>query len=244
MKLFLDVTRIATRVIGSAPTGIDRVEYAYAKEILGGYKELGTVPVITSPLFSGSLREPVAGRILSKVAAAWHLDAGPHQDAVYQKLKRYLESPLDERRLHSYRVQGQPPLSRAMKQGYYPLRSFIRASTRLRRRLDRSRNQSCCYFNSSHTQLEKFGRFLWTASAGIKCVFFIHDLIPIDFPEFVSPGACARHKGQAADRVETCFRYPREFGLHAALRRGLFEWPRVFHTPDRNRPAWRFRTVP
>jgi glycosyltransferase involved in cell wall biosynthesis len=196
VRLFLDVTRIATRVIGSAPTGIDRVEYAYAKEILGKHKELGTVPVITSPLFSGALRVSVTEDILNRVALAWRLDTNPCEDSVYQELKRYLGVAAEEQRAHSYRVRGLPLLSRAMKQGYYPVRSLVRASTRLRRRLDRSKNRACCYFNSSHTQLEKLERFVWTASAGIKSVFFIHDLIPIDFPEFVSPGSCVRHEGR------------------------------------------------
>lgn len=83
-----------------------------------------------------------------------------------------------------------------MKQGYYPVRSLVRASTRLKRRINRSNNHSRCYLNSSHTQLENIERFLWTSSSAIKCVFFIHDLIPIDYPEFVSPPSCARHEGR------------------------------------------------
>ncbi len=196
MKLFLDVTRIATRIIGSAPTGIDRVEFSYATEILQQHKYLDTVPVITTPLFSGALRGAVTGDILNRVALAWRLDTQPRQDNVYQDLKRYLESPVDRARPCSLRVRGQPPISRAMKQGYYPIRSLIRASARLQRRLKHSADRSRCYFNSSHTQLEKLERFLWTRSAGLKCVFFIHDLIPIDFPEFVSPHSCARHEGR------------------------------------------------
>jgi len=30
----------------------------------------------------------------------------------------------------------------------------------------------------------------------MPCIFFIHDLIPIDFPEFVSPHSCERHEGR------------------------------------------------
>ena len=63
MKLFLDVTRIATRIIGSAPTGIDRVEYAYATEILRNHTDVDPVSVLTTPLFSGALRSAVIERI-------------------------------------------------------------------------------------------------------------------------------------------------------------------------------------
>jgi glycosyltransferase involved in cell wall biosynthesis len=196
MKLFLDVTRIATRVFGSAPTGIDRVEYAYATEILARHKELETVGVITTPLFSGALRGPVIEEVLDRVAHAWRLGTRPRQDRVYQDLKHYLETPIDEARTQSFRVRGERPVPRAMKQGYYPVRSLVRASVRLNRRLNNSNGKTRCYFNSSHTQLEKLERFLWTSSAKMKCVFFIHDLIPIDYPEFVSPRSCARHEGR------------------------------------------------
>ncbi len=196
MKLFLDVTRIATRVIGSAPTGIDRVEYAYATELLREHKDLNTLSVITTPLFSGALRGSVIEDILNRVALAWRLDTSPRQDNVYRDLKRYLETPIDWQRTQSFRVRGELPVPRAIKQGYYPVRSLIRASTRLHRRLNLSKAQNRCYFNSSHTQLEKFERFLWTRSAGIKCVFFIHDLIPVDYPEFVSPQSPERHEGR------------------------------------------------
>ena len=196
MKLFLDVTRIATRIIGSAPTGIDRVEYAYATEILQNHTEADPVSVLTTPVFSGALRSSVIEEILGRVALAWRLHQKPDQDQVYQDLKRYLESPIDEQRSNSFRVRGERAVQRAIKQGYYPVRSLARASTRLKRRIDRSNNQNRCYLNSSHTQLENIDRFLWTSSAAIKCVFFIHDLIPIDYPEFVSPSSCARHEGR------------------------------------------------
>jgi glycosyltransferase involved in cell wall biosynthesis len=196
MKLFLDVTRIATRIIGSAPTGIDRVEYAYATEILRNHTDVDPVSVLTTPLFSGALRGAVIEEILARVANAWRLHQKPDQDRVYQDLKRHLETPVDEQRSNSFRVRGERPVERAVKQGYYPVRSLVRASTRLKRRIDRSNNQNRCYLNSSHTQLEHIERFLWTSSAAIKSVFFIHDLIPIDYPEFVSPPSCARHEGR------------------------------------------------
>jgi glycosyltransferase involved in cell wall biosynthesis len=232
MKLFLDVTRIATRVIGSTPTGIDRVEFAYATEILRQHKQLETVTVLTTPLFSGALRNAVVDDILNRVALAWRLDASPEQDDVYQDLKRYLERPLDESRKMSMRVRGKPPVQRAITQGYYPVRSLVRASTRLERRLDRSKTQKRCYFNSSHTQLEKLERFLWIPTAGLKSAFFIHDLIPIDYPEFVSPHSCARHEGrlrtvsQLASGIMVNSAYTRR-SLEAYLTRSKLPVPKV-----------------
>ena len=196
MKLFLDVTRVATRMIGSAPTGIDRVEYAYATEILCKPSGIDAVSVITTPLFTGALRKPLIQDVLGRVAAAWKVGSSPKDDALYLKLKDYLEAPLDLARTQSFRIESLPLLQRTREQAIFPLRSLARASTRLKRRIARAAGQPAVYLNSSHTQLEKVERFEWAAAASIKCVFFIHDLIPIDFPEFVSPRSPARHEGR------------------------------------------------
>ena len=89
-----------------------------------------------------------------------------------------------------------PLLQRTRDQAIFPVRSLARASTRLKRWVRRGVGQANLYLNSSHTQLEKVERFEWTKAASIKCVFFIHDLIPIDFPEYVSPRSPARHEGR------------------------------------------------
>ena len=70
MKLFLDVTCVATRMIGSAPTGIDRVEYAYATEIICKPSGVDSVGVTTTPLFTGALRKPLIQEVLGRVALA------------------------------------------------------------------------------------------------------------------------------------------------------------------------------
>ena len=196
MRLYLDVTRIATRVIGSAPTGIDRVEYAYATEILRKSSGIDAISVITTPLFTGAIRKPVIEDVLRRVALAWKLDRSPREDPIYRALKDYLETPAGLDRTQSFRVRGVPLLQRARDQAIFPVRSLMRARVRLRRWIERGADQPSFYLNSSHTQLEKLERFTWTIPAAMRCVFFIHDLIPIDFPEFVSPGSCARHEGR------------------------------------------------
>jgi glycosyltransferase involved in cell wall biosynthesis len=196
MRLFLDITRIATRVIGSAPTGVDRVEYAYATEILQGRDDLNPVGVITTPLFSGALRAPVVRDILARVGQAWKLDRQPSEDPVYQELKAYLERPLDFARPRSFRVRGPKLTLRLYKQAIFPLYALARAPARLKRWAANNSHGASFYLNSSHTQLEKLKRFAWTSAAGARCVFFIHDIIPIAFPEYVSPGSCARHEGR------------------------------------------------
>ena len=169
MKLFLDVTLLQHAL--SARPRRDRPGRVCVRDgDFRQHKHFDAVTVLTTPLFSGAFRGSVIEEILNRVALAWRLDCPPAQDGVYQDLKRYLETAVDERRMYSFRVRGQLPLSRAIRQGYYPVRSLVRASARLQRRLLSSQNQIRYYFNSSHTQLENLERFLWTASAGLKCI--------------------------------------------------------------------------
>jgi glycosyltransferase involved in cell wall biosynthesis len=183
-------------MIGSAPTGIDRVEHAYATEIIGKPADIDSVGVITTPLFTGALRKPLIREVLDRVALAWKIESAPQEDALYLKLKEYLETPVQLDRTQSFRVADLPLLQRTRDQAIFPVRSLARASIRLKRWIRRGTGGPNFYLNSSHTQLEKLERFEWTEAASIKCVFFIHDLIPIDFPEYVSPSSPARHEGR------------------------------------------------
>jgi hypothetical protein len=183
-------------MIGSAPTGIDRVEYAYATEIMCKPSHVDSVGVITTPLFSGELRKPVIQEVLDRVAAAWKLRSSPSDDPLYLKLKNYLEATVQLERMQSFRVCDLSLLQRTRDQAIFPVRSLARASVRLKRWIRRGAGHPSFYLNSSHTQLEKVERFEWTRTASIRSVFFIDDLIPIDFPEFVSPRSPARHEGR------------------------------------------------
>lgn len=158
--------------------------------------DIDCVSVITTPLFTGAVRKVVIKEILGRVAAAWHAGSSPQDDRLYQELKGYLETPADLRRTQSFRVSGQSLWQRATSQAVFPARSLARASVRLNRWIKRGTGQPAIYLNSSHTQLDRLERFTWTQPASARCVFFIHDLIPIDFPEFVSPGSCLRHENR------------------------------------------------
>ncbi len=77
MNLYLDITRLATRMFRSGPTGIDRVEYAYARRLI---EDPVTVCVFTAPLFSGAIRSERARDILARVERAWRLAATTRDD--------------------------------------------------------------------------------------------------------------------------------------------------------------------
>jgi glycosyltransferase involved in cell wall biosynthesis len=196
MNFFLDITRLATRIFRSGPTGIDRVEFAYAKHMID---DPGTVCVFTAPLFSGAIRAERARDILARVERAWRLDAGAEDDPVFAALRRWLDRPLDPAAAKPLRFQAEKGWPRWMRDAdFFPLRDILRAETRLSRRIVRARGAPKMFFHCSHAQLDKPQRFRWLAEAGMRSTFFLHDAIPVEFPEFCSPGAFDRHIGRLA----------------------------------------------
>ena len=191
MKIFLDVTRLATRILRSSPSGIDRVEYAYAKHLIESQE---TICVFTAPVFSGALRRTRALDILSRVERAWRLDATPEADPNYPALRAWLDSPIDVNAARPVRIQTEKSWRSLVRDAdFFPLRDIVRAATRLERWVSRKRGEPAIFFHCSHARLHKPDQFKWLESAGLRSAFFIHDAIPIDFPEFCSPGSFDRH---------------------------------------------------
>jgi glycosyltransferase involved in cell wall biosynthesis len=196
MKIFLDVTRLATCVLRSSPTGIDRVEYAYAKHLT---ESEGTVCVFTGLGFSGALRRARVLDILSRVERAWRLGATPEADPNYSALRGWLDSPIDLNAARPARIRTANRWRSVFRDAdFFPLRDFVRAETRLARWVSRYSGEPAMFFHCSHARLHKPDRFKWLKSAGLRSAFFIHDAIPIEFPEFCSRGSFDRHVNRLA----------------------------------------------
>lgn len=53
--------------------------------------------------------------------------------------------------------------------------------------------EGCVLLNTSHTGLEKTGYASGLRRRGVRCVLFVHDLIPITHPQYCRPGERGRH---------------------------------------------------
>src|ERR1700759_4199832 len=129
MRIFLDVTRLATRVLRSSPSGIDRVEYAYAKHLI---EEPGVVGVFTVPVFSGALRRERALDILARVERAWRLDATAGEEPKFIPLRAWLDSPIDTNAARPVRIGADRRLISLLREAdFFPVRDILRAPARL-----------------------------------------------------------------------------------------------------------------
>jgi glycosyltransferase involved in cell wall biosynthesis len=158
----LDVSRLLSRAGHGTPTGIDRVELAYARHLLQHGNSCFTAVKPTGGL--ALLPDDGAERLVAALAAAWRGDRDLRQhDRPLLWIARELRA-----RLLVAREQT--------------------LTDRLRGEAD------AVYLLVSHHHLENralLARLKKRGAARIVCL--IHDLIPIQFPEYAKPGQAENH---------------------------------------------------
>ncbi len=156
-EIVLDLSRLLSRLNTPTPTGVDRVELAYARELLRaipGRLAFGAVHPVAG--YGRIARDDAVG-FLDALEAAWSGDAAA-------------------RSIEGWRAAG-------------------RALWRLRpRAVPRARGPRVVVQSSPH-HLDKerlVARILRAEDARLVCL--LHDLIPIEFPEYARAGGAARHR--------------------------------------------------
>jgi glycosyltransferase involved in cell wall biosynthesis len=164
--VLLDISRLIWRARRKAPSGIDRVELAYAQHFLAmdGRRPAHAVIHLRGWLFG--VAPAGARRFIQKLAARWQGDAAaggqnaPGLLALYATLLRGHWS-LGFQLRWRLRRQGRPPI-------------FLVVS-------------------HHHLSRDHAMRGIRRAFAA-RCVCFLHDLIPIDYPEYVQPRKALGHR--------------------------------------------------
>jgi glycosyltransferase involved in cell wall biosynthesis len=192
-----DLTRLITRLKHPNPTGIDRVDLAYARHFLG--QEEGPRFGLVSTAVGPRLLERAAARaVLDRVVAGWIEDVAAEADPAYRTLRARLGRPLPA-------GEGE---AAARRPASGQRRAFVETELLTLRAPDARQRlpPGCLYLHTSHLRLDKPGRFDWLYDRpDVAPVFFVHDLIPIDYPEYGRPGEAERH----AERMRTVARHAR-----------------------------------
>lgn len=170
----LDLSRLLSRAGRGTPTGIDRVEFAYAEHLLA---EQGAAcfAAMTARGGLGLLPDRCARQLIGAIGAAWR---GGSDRARHDREARRIA-----RRARLALLAGRER----------------RLVSRLRREAAGS-----VYLLVSHHHLEEealIARLKKRSAARFVCL--IHDLIPIEFPEYAKPGQAENHRR----RIETAARF-------------------------------------
>jgi glycosyltransferase involved in cell wall biosynthesis len=163
--ILLDLSRLLSRAARPVPTGIDRIELAYAEHLLARAGDrLGFVAanaagdIAPMPLSRGR-------RLVEALAARWH---DPDTSVRAARRIRW----------------------RAGLAGLLPVRAALPEAAR-------GGAGRPVYLSVSHQNLHRSGRLArFKARSGAAFVAFVHDLIPMDYPEYARPGQAERHRAR------------------------------------------------
>jgi glycosyltransferase involved in cell wall biosynthesis len=192
-----DLTRLVTRLRHASPSGIDRVDLAYARAFLG--RSARGVGVVSTAAGSRILDRARALSIVEAVAGGWVEDREADADPVYRRLATRCGA------------QGLAPAAVAVGQTRSAAdRRRIQARTAadivLHGRPIAALPRDALYLHTSHLRLDDPRRFDWLYERrDVRAAFFVHDLIPITHPEYGRPGEAERHRARM-----------RTIGRHAA----------------------------
>jgi glycosyltransferase involved in cell wall biosynthesis len=184
ITIHFDVTRLFVRGSRFSPTGIDRVVMAYATWLLDR-PDVRLEPVLTVGGRLLHLRREVLAQMIAKSQLFARRRLG-HDDPTWVRLATAMAAtPGLAEPLRAPALRSQVP---ARARWYLDVAR--RSLAHLRPAAPRA---GSFYLNVSHTGLGDPAVLGRISAAGAKPVVMVHDLIPINHPEFCSPQAESRH---------------------------------------------------
>jgi glycosyltransferase involved in cell wall biosynthesis len=183
-----DVTRLLMRYTVPTPNGIDRIDLAYAHHFLGAPKAARA-----GAFLHGLQPALIESRSLVTVLAAidqnWRYGS-PNSGPTYDDIKQILLGRVPK---SPSRLGPLERLSKNLKAGacrLAPLR-MLNPKAFKRALFDRLPT-GAVFIHTTHYPFEYLFRWL-ELRRDVKAVFFIHDLLPLQFPEYFEPTHIAWH---------------------------------------------------
>jgi len=179
-SIVFDMSRLVIRRHAPRPTGIDRIELTFAKRVL---ERPDSRFVVVHHGVVSVMPHDAARRFVAALDAAWHKPAST-ADPSRGRGAAFGRAPLVRhlRDVGEFVVQSMRSVAQPRE------RAAIRAALRAGR---------CAYLTTGHHGLArypgKFERFFGENDVDVAA--YVHDLIPIRYPEFQRPGAAATLAG-------------------------------------------------
>ena len=178
-----DVTRLFSRVFNRTPNGIDRVDFAFADHFLNSSEgdRFGFMTTLIGPrVFS----QPAAREILTLIRQHWREGSVPDQDEHLCSVALAIREGSPQRRFSRGRT-GQFGDAMAW---------IARHGVPLGASPHRMQASEGVYLNVSQFPIQSDRCMRWLERrSDIDGVFFVHDLLPLQFPEYFRPPEYSRH---------------------------------------------------
>lgn len=200
-----DLTHLVSRLGIRHPSGIDKVDLAYARHFASDQSRFG--PSVHYGLTRPHVLPSAATHEVLEAARSAHWDGEDYRrDQVYLRLHAQLTGRSQESDLADP-LDGGAAKSRWQRTrdelSVHLLRSRLRLTS-----TGRGVPRNAVYLNAAQHLFEYHHFFKWmTARPDVTPVFVVHDLLPLDYPEYFPRG----YKTRFQRRVETMFRHGRAF---------------------------------
>ena len=198
---FLDVSRLLSRLHRRTPTGIDRVEFAYARHYLG--RDVGECArgLVTTPVNTGLLSRRTVNQLMRTAEARWLASDDLPSNPAWARLRDIL-APIEPAQPQAAMAVG--PSRDAGDAAARAMIGRAYAEAVVNGVIGRSPHAVApsWYLHVSHINLHSPARIGWLKSSRLRSMFLVHDLIPLSHPEYFLPGETGRHR----TRMETIAR--------------------------------------
>jgi len=191
-----DMSRLVTRFSRLVPNGIDRVDIGYADHFFNHHST--TQAMVLGPV-GVRVADNGAGRaVVNAIARHWREHASLEDDREFAKLRMMLGDA---------ESQALPPIAGDRRTGVFSYAAELLGGHALfgRRQLFPGRDPArtvppnAIYLNTSQFPLWIDWYFRWLdRRPDVKPVFFVHDHLPIQYPEFFPPDEVFRHTKRIA----------------------------------------------
>lgn len=189
-----DITRLVTRVFNVTPNGIDRVDSGFARHYLAADAPSERFGAIWSPLGPRLMPVGPARAALEGIAAHWGETRAGGDDPVYAAVVARLKSGGAGAVGPTRIARGRSGRTRAVA------RWFASHGLPLGRTPERHLPRGARYVNVSQFPLWVPSYFEWLERRrDVKAVFFIHDLLPLELPEYFRAAEAPRHAKRMAN---------------------------------------------
>ena len=193
-QILFDATRLVRRSGSATPTGVDRVELTYGRHMLERYP--GDVQFIARWRSRyWQLSTPAFAQFIASRLERWSFGAHRIRGSEADRIARFIGVPAEQFSNGHMAVTTAPAPRPSAPLLQFGMDALLGARGLLSRMISISaRRQQAIYVNVSHEGLHQPATLQrLVARRKLAPIYLVHDLIPIDHPEYVRPGYAARH---------------------------------------------------
>ncbi|MGH6837134.1 MAG: glycosyltransferase family 4 protein [Methylocella sp.] len=182
-----DVTRLATRVLNDTPNGIDRIDFAFARHFLDPARQ-DRLAIMMTALGPRAIAAATARDIVDGISIHWGEEDEPEHDESYRRITAWIQGEAAPTPAVRRIARGRPHRAAGV------LRWILGHGLPLGRSPVAALPEGARYLNVSQFPLWIARYFAWLKERpDVKAVFFIHDLLPLETPEYFRKAEYERH---------------------------------------------------